>query len=77
MAPMTPDTVHLIAQLIRHHRGMATVFEKWVLRQPLSPDCQDVIRVIAGYRNMLTLVEDHLSKVEVSSTQDAEPAFRQ
>jgi hypothetical protein len=32
--PMTPDTVHLLAQWLRHTRGMLTAFEKWLESQP-------------------------------------------
>lgn len=30
---MKPATVHLIAQLIRHTRGMLTLIEKWLAEQ--------------------------------------------
>jgi hypothetical protein len=30
---MTPLTVHLLAQLVRHARAMLTEFEKWLANQ--------------------------------------------
>lgn len=30
---MTPNTVHLLAQLVRHARGMLTAVEKWLQSQ--------------------------------------------
>lgn len=30
---MTPATVHLVAQVIRHARGMLTAVEKWLQSQ--------------------------------------------
>ena len=39
---MTPDTVRLLAQVIRHSRGMLTAVEDWLVKQdaqfPGTPD---------------------------------------
>lgn len=38
---MNPDTVHLLAQLIRHSRGMLTAFENWLVKQPTEESQTD------------------------------------
>ena len=62
---MTPDTVHFVAQMIRHHRAQATSFEKWVRKQPASPACREMLQVLAVYRGVLSNVEAQIEKFDV------------
>lgn len=64
---MTPDTVHLVAQLIRHSRGIGSAWEKWIKAQPYNPTCRELLQVLAVYRAQLTELEDKVSKFEVDS----------
>lgn len=66
---MSPDSIHLVAQLIRHSRAMGTSFEKWVHKQPPSPACRELLQVLAVYRSVLTQVEDQLSKFDADQAK--------
>lgn len=69
---MTPDTIHFVAQMVRHNRAMATSFEKWVRKQPPSQACREMIQVLAVYRGVMTDVENTISKFEVEIVEDLE-----
>jgi hypothetical protein len=58
---MTPDTVHFLAQLIRHQRGILTAFEKWAKTPSFGRD--DVLDVVYTYRRLIDSYEAQLSKV--------------
>lgn len=62
---MTPDTVHLLAQLIRHSRGMATALEAWLRVQPESKTVSELREMTGAYRGVLTTYESQLSRVIV------------
>ncbi len=64
---MTPDTVHFIAQIIRHHRGLFTAVDKWVQKQPPGT-CRELKRVIAESRRAMTEIETELGRVDVNET---------
>ncbi len=66
---MTPDTVHLLAQVIRHQRALATSFEKWVRTQPRSETCRELVQMIAAVRGVLDQYEQQLSKVTTEETE--------
>ena len=63
---MTPDSIHLLAQVIRHHRALVTSFEKWVRTQPRSETCRELTQMIAVARGVLDGYERQLSQYEVS-----------
>jgi hypothetical protein len=58
---VTPYTVHLVAQFIRHQRAMATSMEKWIA----SPGfCREDARDAVGYfRKVLDAYERSLQGV--------------
>lgn len=68
---MTPDTVHLIATLVRHQRGMVTAFEKWVQKQPPSPTCKELVQVISVCRHTLNTLEAQIEKFDVEMTDES------
>jgi hypothetical protein len=48
---MRPATVHAVAQLVRHSRGLLTTLEKWVAATPpeaLREEIDDVLWVARG-----------------------------
>lgn len=58
---LTPDTVHLLAQLIRHNRGVASAIEKWMKAVPEDRMVEQLGHVIAIYRGILSTVEAQLT----------------
>lgn len=68
---MTPDSIHLLCQLVRHSRAIVTSFEKWVQKQPPSPACRELLQILAVYRGVLTQVEDQLSKFDADAEAKA------
>lgn len=66
---MTPDTVTLVAQLIRHNKAMATSLETWVRKHPESQACREMVEMLTVYRGVLTTLEYQVSQFEV----DLEP----
>lgn len=62
---MTPDTVHLIAQLIRHQRGMMTAIEKWISKQEPCRTNLELSCVTGLLREVLDSYESELSAVEI------------
>jgi hypothetical protein len=69
---MTPDTIHFVAQMVRHNRAMATSFEKWVRKQPPSPACREMLQVLAVYRGVMTNVEEQLVKFDTGLVEEPE-----
>jgi len=63
---MTPDTVHLGAQVIRHQRALATSFEKWIGKQQ-DPDVamRELKELIQMFRSVLDSYEWQLERVGV------------
>lgn len=73
---MTPDTVHLLAQFIRHERGLATALETWLRKQPESTTTRELREVIGAFRGVLASYESQLSHVDVEypiGTEVAQP----
>lgn len=62
---VTPDTVHLIAQLIRHQRGMMTAIEKWIAKQEPCRTNLELSCVTGIMREVLDDYEAQLSAVEI------------
>ena len=59
---MSPHTVHLIAQEIRHIRAMLTVHETWAQQQERSETVSETFRRINFWRSILKVAEDRLSR---------------
>jgi hypothetical protein len=59
---MIPDTVHRVAQEIRHQRALLTVAETWAQRQPVGPMRDEEFRRINFWRRALKLAEQELSR---------------
>jgi hypothetical protein len=62
---VNPSTVHLLATLIRHNRGIVTAFEKWVAAQPASELSVEFVQVLAVQRGILSVCEQQLSQHHV------------
>ncbi len=62
---MTPDTVSLAAQVIRHQRALATSFEKWVQKQQPSQTTCELTALIQAFRSVLDSYEWQLARVDV------------
>jgi hypothetical protein len=60
---VTPETVHFIAQVIRHQRGLATAAERWVKSAEFSRD--EALDAIYTFRRVLDSYEAQLSQVEI------------
>jgi hypothetical protein len=69
---MTPDSVHLLAQLIRHSRGALTAIEKWVGKQPPGPTNLELIAVTTFCREVLTKYESQISQIDAIETESAD-----
>lgn len=67
---MTPDTVHLLAQVLRYQRGLATSFGKWVEKQddPIVA-LRDLREGIQMFRRVLDSCEQQLQRVDVDYQQ--------
>ena len=67
---MTPDTVHLAANVIRHQRALATSFEKWVNKQQ-DPEIalREMREMISMFRSVLDSYEWQLQRVSVDYEQ--------
>jgi hypothetical protein len=61
---LTPDTVHMMAQVIRHQRALATSIEKWVRSPTFSR--QQAEAAIFMFRGVLDSYEAQLSQVITS-----------
>ena len=54
---MRPHTVHAVAQLVRHTRGLLTTIEKWVAATPpeaLAAEIGEVLWLVRGALTDLT-----------------------
>ena len=63
---MTPDTVSLVAQIIRHQRAMANSVEKWKLKQVPSGTTRELTALIKAFRSVLDSYECQLATVDVN-----------
>lgn len=63
---MQPETVHLIAQLIRHERGTLTAIERWVKAQESSTALAELQQVLEARRSMLLICERQLAAHETA-----------
>lgn len=61
---MTPDTVHRIAQDIRHVRALFTVEETWLQKQEPSANREEAFRRINFWRKALDAAEHQLRDTE-------------
>lgn len=61
---MQPETVHLIAQLIRHERGICTAMERWIKAQAESEPLRDLQLVLETRRSMLLICERQIAAHE-------------
>lgn len=59
---MTPETVHRIAQEIRHVRALLTVHETWTQRQEKAPMRDEEFRRITFWRRVLKHAEQELAR---------------
>lgn len=66
---MSPATVHLIAQEIRHRRALLTVEETWWQQQPKTSARDEGFRRINFWRRLLKDAEGRLS-VDLSGEID-------
>lgn len=57
---MTPDTVHRIAQEIRHQRALLTTRETWLQKQPKTDTRDEEFRYINFERRALKVKEQLL-----------------
>jgi hypothetical protein len=73
---VTPDTVHLIALLIRHRRGECTAIEKWLEKQPENDTVQELRDATRTYRDVLDLVEGRLIAMDAVPQPSRRPALR-
>lgn len=64
---MSPDTVHLLAQVIRHHRALLTSLEKWVRSQTFNRE--EAQTAIFMFRGVLDSYEAQLSRVDTTQQQ--------
>lgn len=62
---MTPQTVHWIAQDIRHVRAMLSVQEEWLQRQEPSESRSEQFRRITFWRRLLKVAEHQLATGQV------------
>lgn len=63
---MTPSSVHLLAQIIRHQRAMATSIEKWIKSDGFSRE--EALTLVFTFRGVLDSYEAQLSRVETTGT---------
>jgi len=57
---MRPQTVHFLAQLVRHSRGLVTTTEKWVAQTPPEAFAEEATAVVVQLRTALTSLERSL-----------------
>lgn len=60
---MSPDTIHRIAQDIRHLRALLTVEETWVQKQGEGPMKDEAFRRINFWRSALKDAEQKLARL--------------
>lgn len=61
---MQPATIHLLAQLIRHGRGICTAIDKWATAQPPSATTREIREATAAWRGVFELCEEQLSQAD-------------
>ena len=61
---LSPYSVHLLAQIIRHQRAMATSIEKWIKSDGFSRE--EALTLVFTFRGVLDSYEAQLSRVETS-----------
>jgi hypothetical protein len=61
---VTPHSVHLLAQIIRHQRAMATSIEKWIKSDGFSRE--EALTLVFTFRGVLDSYEAQLSRVETT-----------
>jgi hypothetical protein len=77
---MRPDTVHAVAQLIRHTRGLLTTIEKWVAATPpeeLPGEVEAVNEWISLLRGALTELSTTLGSPRPSAAPSSAPTMDQ
>lgn len=62
---MTPDTLHLIATMVRNGKGIATAIEKWTQKQEPSSAVKELVQVVAVARGALTVLEGQIGQFSV------------
>ena len=72
---MSPDTVHLIVNLIRHQRAMMTSIEKWIGKQEPCRTNLELAAATGLIRDVLAGYEAKVSRVDVGNSQDRAPAL--
>jgi hypothetical protein len=68
---MTPPTLHLVASMVRHGRGIVTSVEKWIRAQEPSPAMREGLQLVAVARGVLTSLEGQLVHFDVDCTVTA------
>ena len=74
---MRPQTVHCVAQLVRHSRGCITTLEKWVATTPpdvFAAECAEVIFLIRGGLTDLERIVQHLDTTLAQPRSSTAPA---
>jgi hypothetical protein len=66
---VTPDTLHLIASLVRHGRGIATSIEKWIRTQEPAPAMREGLQLVAVARGVLTSLEGQIAQFHCTVTE--------
>ena len=61
---MKPETVHLLAQVIRHQRAGLTSTERWIKSSAFSRD--EALLLVRVWRGVLDSYEAQLSAVHVT-----------
>jgi hypothetical protein len=59
---MLPNTIHFLATVIRHHRGLCTAAEKWARETPRELFSEEHSSAMAFIRETLTEIETRLSE---------------
>jgi hypothetical protein len=68
---MRPETVHLIATLTRHGRGMVNAIEKFERTIPREMRAGEVSQLVAFGRRLLVSVDESLQAVPIESGPSA------
>jgi hypothetical protein len=68
---MRPDTVHAVAQFIRHTRGYLNAIEKWIAHTPPERVAEESAQVLQLARLHLTELETRLGHLPVNNRTGA------
>ena len=68
---MRPSTVHFVAQVIRHGRGLCTAVEKWIKATPSGELATESGRLIEFARRAFTAAERELGTPRSNSDRAA------